>query len=127
MSEAISQMKTILIIDDEESHNQMLKSTLELTHHYTCLIATCGAAGLELVKQRQPDLVLLDINMPGEDSLAILRQIKAIAPTLPVAMLTAVIDKDVAKACFAAGAYEYLTKPVTSEHLETTLLVKLLE
>ncbi|MFQ5847598.1 MAG: response regulator transcription factor [Candidatus Methylomirabilales bacterium] len=117
--------KRILIIDDEEDCCTMLKFNIEATREYEALMATSGGAGLELVKTHKPDLVLLDIMMPGTDGIETLKRIKETAPNLPVAMVTAVYNETEAKKCFDAGAYEYITKPVDFEYLNTALLVKL--
>lgn len=117
--------KKILIIDDEEDFGMLLKLNINKTTNYDALVATNGEAGIELVKKHAPDLVLLDIMMPGIDGIETLKRIKAIAPDLPVAMVTAVYREEEAKRCFEAGAYEYITKPVDFEYLETALLVKL--
>ena len=118
--------KTILIIDDEEQFGRLLKLNLEATTEYAGLTATTGEEGLRLVQAHKPDLVLLDIMMPGSDGLDVLKQIKAMAPDVPVAMVTGVWNEQEAKKAFAAGAFEYITKPVHLEHLKTALLVKLL-
>ncbi|MHC4310544.1 MAG: response regulator transcription factor [Planctomycetota bacterium] len=117
--------KTILLIDDEEDFSTLLKLNIENTTEYEALVANGGEVGLELVKKHRPDLVLLDIMMPGMDGMETLERIKATAPDLPVAMVTAVYKEEEAKRCFDAGAYDYITKPVDFEHLKTALLVKL--
>ncbi len=117
--------KKILIIDDEEDCCTMLKFNIEATTDHEGLAATSGEAGLALVKTHNPDLVLLDIMMPGMDGIETLKRIKAIAPDLPVAMVTAIYKEPEAKKCFDAGAYEYITKPVDFDYLNTALLVKL--
>ena len=118
--------KTVLIIDDEEQFGKLLKLNLEATTEYSGLVATTGEEGLRLVQEHKPDLVLLDIMLPGADGLEILKQIKALAPQVPVAMVTGVWNEQEAKKAFAAGAFEYITKPVHLEYLKTALLVKLL-
>jgi CheY-like chemotaxis protein len=117
--------KKILIIDDEEDFATLLKFNIDKSTEYEALVATSGEAGLELIQMRKPDLVLLDIMMPGMDGLQTLKRIKATAPDLPVAMVTAVCMEEEAKRCFEAGAYEYITKPVDFEHLKTALLLTL--
>ncbi len=118
--------KKILIIDDEKRFGELLKLNFELTKNYVGLLATNGAEGVEMVKAHKPDLVLLDILMPGQNGLETLKQIKAIAPNLPVAMVTAVWREEEAKQCFEAGAYDYITKPVDFDYLKQAVLVKLL-
>ncbi len=117
--------KTILLIDDEEDFSVLLRFNIEKNTEYEAVVANSGEAGLELVKKHKPDLVLLDIMMPGMDGIETLERIKATAPDLPVAMLTAVYKEEEAKRCFDAGAYDYITKPVDFEYLKTALLVKL--
>jgi DNA-binding response OmpR family regulator len=118
--------KTILIIDDEEQFGKLLKLNLEATTEYAGLVATTGAEGLRLVREHAPDLVLLDIMMPDTDGMEVLKQIKAMSPQVPVAMVTGVWNEQEAKRAFAAGAFEYITKPVHLDYLKTALLVKLL-
>lgn len=118
--------KKILLIDDEEDTSTLLKLNIEAATDYKALVATSGEAGLKLIQTHSPDLVLLDIMMPGMDGIETLKRIKETAPELPVAMVTAVWKQEEAKKCFDAGAYEYITKPVDFEHLNTALLLKLL-
>ena len=117
--------KKILIVDDEEHFGKLLKLNLEKDGKYEGVLARSGEAGVELVRRQKPDLVLLDIMMPGLNGLETLKQIKAIAPELPVAMVTASWQEEEAKQCFKAGAYEYITKPIDFDQLNAALLVKL--
>jgi len=117
--------KRILIIDDDEAFGRALKLRLEVDGDYECLLASRGVEGLELIKTHETDLVLLDIRMPGIGGLETLTRIKAMAPDLPVAMVTAVRSEQEAKRYFAAGACEYINKPVEFDYLKKALLVKL--
>jgi len=117
--------KQILIIDDETDFAHLLKMNVERTGEYEAVLAGNGLEGVECVKARRPDLVLLDITMPGMDGFETLKRIKVLAPDLPVAMVTACWNEDEAKRIIQAGAYEYITKPVDFEYLKTALFIKL--
>ena len=118
--------KTILIVDDDERICRTLKLNLEDLLGHECLIATRGEDGVELVKQRKPDVVLLDVVMPGMDGIETLKRIKEFDKNIPVCMVTAVWNEHEAKRCFATGAYEYITKPIDFNYLTTAVLLKLL-
>ena len=122
---AMGKKRTILLIDDEQSICRMLKMNIEDNEDYQCLVSTSADAGLELVKTHKPDLVLLDILMPGMGGLETLKRIKAMAPEMPVAMVSATRDEREAQQAMQAGAYEYITKPVDFEYLKTVLFTKL--
>ena len=117
--------RLILVIDDEEHFCKLLKWNVESTQEYDCMTANNGDEGLKIIQMVKPDLVLLDILMPGMSGLETLKKIKAIDPQIPVAMVTAVWDDAEGKRCFEAGAFEYLTKPVDFEQLRRSLLSKL--
>ena len=121
--------KKILVIDDEENIRKYLKLSLKDTEEYReceVILAPSGEEGLQFVKQHKPDLVLLDIVMPGMDGLETLKKIKEIDKEIPVCMVTAVWSGEEGKQCFDAGAYDYITKPIDFEYLKTAIFVKLL-
>ncbi len=117
--------KTILIIDDEESYCRLLKLNIEDNDEYEAIYATDAPAGIGLVQTQKPDLILLDMRMPQMSGLEALKQIKVIAPDVPVAIVSGVWDEQEAKSALQAGAYEYITKPVNFGYLRTAILVKL--
>jgi len=101
-------MYRILIVDDEEDVVSLLKDYLEL-NRYETLSAGNGTEALEKIKWN-PDLILLDINMPGMDGLSVCRQIRDYV-NCPIIFLTARIeDADKIKG-FAAGGDDYMVKP----------------
>ncbi len=106
--------KKILIIDDEEVFCETLKKALNRLGNYKVDMAFNGKDGLERAKKTMPDLILLDIMMPGLNGLQVLERLKAHEDTLqiPVVMLTAQ-DEDVARER-ASELYGdlFLTKPV---------------
>lgn len=81
-------MKKILVVDDEENIRLLLKEELE-DEGYEVLTAKSGEEALDLVQAERPDLVTLDIKMPGESGLMTLRKIREINYDLPVILCTA--------------------------------------
>ena len=81
-------MSTILVVDDEESIRILFREELE-EEGYKVITAENGVKALEMIKRERPDLVTLDIKMPGEDGLEILREIREIDYNLPVIICSA--------------------------------------
>jgi DNA-binding response OmpR family regulator len=81
-------MQKILIVDDEENIRLLLREELE-DEGYEVLAAESGEKALELIQEKKPDLVTLDIKMPGESGLITLRKIREIDYDLPVILCTA--------------------------------------
>jgi len=105
---AITVMK-ILIIEDEANIAQIIKLYLEQAN-FTTLIASDGAAGLEMHAREHPDLVILDLMLPALDGMEVCRRIRAWANT-PILMLTARQSEDDRIAGLELGADDYLVKP----------------
>ena len=111
---------SILVVDDDHAVCRMLAQFL-VDHGYQATTAYSGPEALALVKTEIPDLVLLDLRMPGMDGVECLRHLRAHLPNVPVMMVTAVDDELVAARCLELGAAEYLVKPVSLEQLRATL------
>ena len=94
---------------------------------YEVYKATDGSAALQLVKEIKPQLVLLDIMMPGISGIETLKEIKKIDPNIPVIMVTGVSDEATAKSAIDLGAYDYVKKPIDFNYLNTTILKKLVQ
>src|SRR5688572_16473022 len=103
----------ILVVDDQPQNVEILKDRLE-GYGYEMWTATSGEAALDIITTEEPDLILLDIIMPGMDGLEVCRRLKAnvALPFIPVIMITAKAGTEDIVAGFAAGADEYLTKPL---------------
>ena len=103
-------LTNLLIIDDEE---RFLKTTQALLQKQACQVftATDGWQGLEQLKQKRVDVVILDVKMPGIDGIEVLRRIKADHPLVEVIMLTGHSTMDSAINGLKLGAFDYLTKP----------------
>lgn len=103
---------SILIIDDTPANLKTLGSAL--SHDYTLKIATSGAEGLSLAANTPPDLVLLDIMMPGMDGYEVCRRLRSHErlASVPVMFITAMAESEVEAAALELGAADFLTKPV---------------
>ena len=100
--------KTVLIVDDEEIIRDFFKRTLA---EYRVLTAASGEEALYIVKKDRPDLVLLDIRMPGIDGIETLRQIKNIDKSIAVIMLSAHGTLKTNIEAARLGAYDSIAKP----------------
>ena len=102
----------ILVVDDEAPLRTLLTRFLQLDHHEV-ITAENGAQALTLVAERQPDLVLLDINMPVMSGMEALRRLKAdpLTRDVPVVIVSSEMDVDGIANCLKLGAEDYLPKP----------------
>ncbi|HUO57678.1 MAG TPA: ATP-binding protein [bacterium] len=109
--------RKLLIADDEPDMLKFLKTQLE--KHYEVLEAVDGAQAVEKAKQFLPDLVLLDMMMPGKDGIQACRELKEWVPTqsIPVVLLTARADEGTKLSALNAGANDFLTKPFSTTEL----------
>jgi two-component system, NtrC family, response regulator AtoC len=105
----------ILVVDDEAGVRQSLQLVFNKT--YRVLEAASSEIAIQKVNDESPDLVLLDIMMPGTDGLAVLKHIKSINPDCQVVMLTGLNTARTAFAAKGAGAFDYVTKPFDVEEL----------
>ncbi len=101
---------SILVIDDEEVVRSLFKETLEELGHRVIAVET-AAEGLELVEQRDFDLVFLDLKMPGMVGDELFGHIKAIKPRLPVTIITGYPDSGMMARALAQGPFGVMDKP----------------
>jgi len=103
----------ILIIDDNPASLDIIQARLT-ANNYKVITATDGEEGLMIAREKQPDLILLDIMMPKMDGLEVCRRLKGdpTLPFMPIIMVTAKADSKDVVAGLEAGGDEYLTKPV---------------
>jgi CheY-like chemotaxis protein/AraC-like DNA-binding protein len=109
----------VLVVDDDAGVRDALR--LVLGDDYTVLEATHGRAAIDLVRARPIDLVILDILMPDVDGLEVLQELKALAPDLPVIMMTAVKTVRTTVAAMKLGAADYVTKPFQEDELRVAI------
>lgn len=103
----------ILIVDDNPANLDILQARLG-ANNYDIITAMDGEAGLNMAREKQPDLILLDIMMPKMDGLEVCKHLKTDSslPFMPIIMVTAKSDSKDVVAGLEAGGDEYLTKPV---------------
>lgn len=117
--------KRILIVDDEPEVCSLLKDFLT-KKGFKPTIAISGEEALEKVKQDNPVIVLLDINMPGMDGLMTLKKIKEIGEHIGIIVITGMADANIAEQAIKLGVYDYIVKPVNLNYLEFCLISKII-
>jgi len=113
-------MASVLIVDDEETHARAIGRFLG-RRGYAPVVATSAGEARAAVARARPDLVLLDLRLGDEDGIAILRELHASDPGLPVVLMTAYGSVDTAVAAMKAGARDYVQKPIDLEELALIL------
>ena len=110
----------ILIVDDDR-HNRLLLEVMLAPDGYSIVSAPTGEEALAMVAQQPPDLILLDVMMPGMDGYQVVARIKSNPATkhIPVIMLSALDDRNSRTHGLSAGAEDFLTKPVNRVELCT--------
>ena len=117
-------MSKILVVDDEVKACELLKRFLE-KKEYEVITSHSGEDAIEKVKNLKPDIMLLDIRMPGMDGMEVLRRVRQFDDKIGIIIVTAVKDEGIAKDALEKGADEYITKPIDFNYLETSVLVDL--
>jgi two-component system response regulator (stage 0 sporulation protein F) len=103
-------VKKILIVDDQLGIRLLLSEVFR-KEGYETLQAASGKEALEILQSNEPDLVLLDMKIPGMDGLEILRRIRQISSSLKVIMMTAYGELDMIQEALSLGALRHFTKP----------------
>ena len=106
----------VLLVDDEEEFVETLAQRLEV-REFDVTTALNGADALERLEDREIDLVILDLQMPDVDGLAVLRKIKELKPLIEVIMLTGHATVETAIEGMKLGAFDFLIKPTETEEL----------
>lgn len=100
----------VLVIDDQPGIRRLLVEVLA-EEGYSVVTASNGYEGVQQVKDTQPDLVLMDMKMPGMDGIETLRELKRIGQADKVIMMTAYGELELVNQAQQLGAYTYITKP----------------
>ena len=110
----------VLVIDDEAAIRDSLRMILEY-EDYQFVGAASGQEALDIVRRERPDIVLLDIKMPGMDGMEVLRKLRALDEGLPVVMISGHGTTATAVEAIRSGAIDFLDKPLSSERVIVTL------
>jgi len=103
----------ILIVDDIEANRRLLQAKLEAQYH-SVILASNGPQAIDMAREHDPEIILLDVMMPGMDGYEVCRRLKAdpVTSHIPVVMVTALSDAEDRVRGLDAGAEDFLTKPV---------------
>jgi DNA-binding response OmpR family regulator len=118
-------MAKVLVIDDEPGIRDLL-DTLLRRKGYDVVLAESGQKGLECFRRERPDVLVLDLKMPGMDGLTVLRQVRSLDPIMPVIILTGAGTAETEQRVRAMGVTEYVEKEF-SLHLLGDALKRLLK
>jgi DNA-binding NtrC family response regulator len=110
----------ILVVDDTPANLKLLQTIFEFERFSVALVES-GEAALAQAAVRLPDIVLLDLRMPGMDGIEVLGRLKAMAPNLPVIILTSHLEVAAAVEAIKLGAEDFLVRPIQSDHLVHTV------
>lgn len=113
-------VEKILVVDDEVSTRRLMEQTLS-KKGYEVMTASSGDEGLKIVMDESPELILLDIQLPGMDGIEVLQKIRKINKDTVVIMATAMDDLKVAVSAMKLGAYDYISKPFHIDDLILTV------
>ena len=113
---------TVLVVEDDPLNLKLVRALLEL-EGYSVIGASTGERGIELARDHMPDLILMDIQLPGMDGLEVTRRIKRDEGLrhIPVLALSSYAMKQDIEAASAAGCAEYLTKPIENSAFVKTV------
>jgi two-component system sensor histidine kinase/response regulator len=116
---AATELPQILVIDDEMGPRESLRMLLK--PNYQVHTADCVETGIKLLREKQPDTIVMDIRMPGISGIEGLRQIREIDPHLSVIMLTGFGALETAKEALRLGANDYISKPFDAREMQQVI------
>ena len=110
----------VLLVDDEREFAQTLSERL-IMRDMGSAVAYDGESALNMVKEEEPEVMILDLKMPGIDGIEVLKKVKSSHPDIEVIILTGHGTEEDRVKCMDLGAFAYLRKPIDIEHLSETL------
>lgn len=119
-------MAKLIVIDDNQSICQLIHDFFSDLKGHTVYSTNTPEDALDMVREHDPDLALLDIMMPGIHGIDLLKQLREAKPGLKAIMITAVDDEDIAREAMEQGAVDYVTKPLDLNYLDTQVTFQLM-
>lgn len=116
---------SVLVVDDDATVQETLRRFLE-EKGYEVHTASNGEDALEALERASPDVMLLDIRMPGIDGLEVLERVRQAGEEVGVIMISGEADEETARRSLEQGAADYITKPFDLDYLELSLVAKLM-
>lgn len=116
----MSTLGRVLVVDDEPEVRSVLRDILD-DAGYAVKTAASGVQALTTIPSFEPDVMLLDLQMPGITGVEVLAHVRARYPELRVVVVTASSDVDLARQLLAHGAFDYIAKPFVLEHVQRTV------
>ena len=113
-------MAKLLIIDDDQDTCEFLKDFFE-ARKCSVLTANSGEEGLLIVKEKKPDVILLDVKMKGLNGIEVLKQVKRFDKNIKVIIITVASDEETRQLAKRYGADDFIKKPLNTEYLEGTV------
>lgn len=115
-------MRTILVVEDYDDVRQVLRVLLE-SENFRVLEAASGPEALEVLEEERPDVILMDLSLPGFDGLEAIRRIRSIGgfQNTPIIVLTAYTARSAYETAFRAGSDYFRAKPIDFDDLVTLL------
>ena len=110
-------MPRILIVDDSSTARLMTRKRLPRRPDLEVVEVEGGERALEVYQERRPDLVILDLTMPGMDGFQVIERLIALDPSANIVVLTADLQAESKRRCLAAGAKAIFNKPARTEDL----------
>lgn len=117
-------MAKLLVVDDESEICDFLRGFFQ-ERGYDVRTAQSGDEALQEIERDKPDVMLLDIKMPGKDGLEVLREVKRRKPDVRVIMVTALETSEKIEQAMRLGADNYITKPLSLDYLEQDVREKI--
>jgi signal transduction histidine kinase len=119
IAETKEKLGTVLVIDDERGPRESLRMVLK--YDYEMFLADRVDSGVELLRDKNPDLVIMDIRMPEKSGIEGLQEIREINPNVSIVMLTGYGDLETAQQAIRFGANDYLQKPFDTDDIQAVV------